>query len=182
MLGIHYGDLKRYNFSLISFLFKFWQTLIHFVDPKRDNIFLMSSVFKFWEFDVINVLESKSSVLWAYMSTSNFIKTMLQMGMTSGHKIYFTLNPKLSTGTGKGSELLSTLSTEQAATISSFRRAPSPSALPTQTKDQHHHHTQASVKDNHMMKCFCTQKNTKGATRNIVLDNACCALLLQNIN
>ncbi len=67
VLGIHYGDLKRYNFSLISFLFKFWQTLIHFVDPKRDNIFLMSFVFKFWEFDVISVLESKSSVVWAYM-------------------------------------------------------------------------------------------------------------------
>ncbi len=63
MLGIHYGDLKRYNFSLISFLFKFCQTLIHFVDPKRDNIFLMSFVFKFWEFIVINVLESKSSVV-----------------------------------------------------------------------------------------------------------------------
>jgi hypothetical protein len=62
------------------------------------------------------------------MSTSNLIKTMLQRGMKSGHKIYSTLNPKLSTG--KGSELLSTLSTEQAATISSFRRAPSPSALP----------------------------------------------------
>jgi hypothetical protein len=67
VLGIHYGDMKRYNFSLISFLFKFWQTLIHFVDPKRDNIFLMSSVFKFWEFDVINILESKWSVVWAYM-------------------------------------------------------------------------------------------------------------------
>jgi hypothetical protein len=37
------------------------------------------------------------------------------------------------------SELLSTLSTEQAATISSFRRAPNPSALPAQTKDRHHH-------------------------------------------
>jgi len=45
VLGIHYGDLKRYNFSLISFLFKFWQTLIHFVDPKRDNIFLMPFMF-----------------------------------------------------------------------------------------------------------------------------------------
>jgi hypothetical protein len=36
------------------------------------------------------------------MSTSNLIKTMLQMGMTSGQKIYSTLNLKLSTGTGKG--------------------------------------------------------------------------------
>jgi hypothetical protein len=33
-------------------------------------------------------------------------------------------------------------------------------------------HAQASIKHNHTMKCCCTQKNTKGATRNIVLDNA----------
>jgi len=61
------------------------------------------------------------------MLTNNLIKTMLQMGMTPGHKIYSTLNPKLSAGTGKGSELLSTLS----------RQPPSPASGELQV---HRHH------------------------------------------